>query len=441
MAGVGGLLAPYASTVTPPVFSREEEQAVLRKAAFRLIPFMGLLYFVSFLDRVNVSYAALTMNADIGLSASAFGMGAGIFFIGYFLFEIPSNLILHRVGARVWIARILVTWGFVSMAMAAVQGPRSFLLARFLLGIAEAGFFPGMILYLTYWFPGPERGRIIGAFMLAVPISSAIGGPLSTTLLESPLFGLEGWQTMFVLEGLPAVLLGGAVLLRLPDRPSSAWWLSDREARCLEGLVKRHEPAPTRLAEGLVSGRVWLFAAIYFGLVLGLYGFGFWAPQIIKGLGDVSNREVGLISAVPYLFAGTAMFFWGRHSDRTGERRWHVCASACLGAAGFLVSATVTDPWISLTALTCGAVGIYAALPVFWTLPTVALSGTAAASGIALINSVGNLGGYLGPYAVGWLKDWSGGYSAGMFVLSAALLFSGVLAIVSPARQSPSRPR
>ena len=409
-----------------------EERAVLLKAALRLIPFMGLLYFVSFLDRVNVSYAALTMNADLGLSASAFGMGAGIFFIGYFLFEVPSNLILHRVGARTWIARILVTWGLVSMGMAMVFGPRTFLLARFLLGVAEAGFFPGMILYLTYWFPGRERGRIIGAFMLAVPISSAIGGPLSTALLETPLFGLTGWQTLFVVEGLPAVLLGAVVLAWLPDRPAQAPWLSERERECLERVVAREESAPTHLRDGLLSGSVWLFSAIYFGLVLGLYGFGFWAPQIIKGLGHLTNQQVGLISAIPYVVAGVAMLLWGRHSDRTGERVWHVCASACLGALGFLASASVSDPWLSLMALTCGAAGIYAALPVFWTLPTVALSGTAAASGIALINSVGNLGGYLGPYVVGLLKDWSGGYAAGMLFLAGALLISGLLALASP---------
>ena len=411
-----------------------EEQAVLGKAARRLIPLMGVLYVVSFLDRVNVSYAALTMNADIGLSASIFGLGAGIFFIGYFLFEVPSNLILHRVGARVWIARILFTWGLVAMAMAAVRGPASFLVGRFLLGVAEAGFFPGMILYLTYWFPAPERGRIIGSFMLAVPVASAIGGPLSTMLMETSIFGLAGWQTMFLVEGVPAVLLGLVVLRMLPDRPASAPWLSEGEKQCLEALVARDQPPPARLIDGLVSPKVWLFAAIYFGLVLGLYGFGFWAPQIIKSLGHLTNAQVGLISAAPYLAAAVAMVLWGRHSDVTGERMWHVCAPACLGAAGFLASARATDPYLSLLALTFGAVGIYAALPVFWTLPTVMLSGTAAASGIALINSVGNLGGYLGPYAVGWLKDWTGGYAAGLMVLSGAMLAAGLLVLLTPRR-------
>ena len=416
-----------------PTLTRED-QAVLAKAARHLIPLMGLLYFVSFLDRVNVSYAALTMNADLGLSASAFGMGAGIFFLGYFLFEIPSNLILHRVGARTWIARILLTWGLVSMGMAAVEGPRTFLLARFLLGVAEAGFFPGMILYLTYWFPGPERGRIIGAFMLAVPVSSMIGGPLSTMLMETSLFGLSGWQTLFIVEGFPAVLLGFVVIATLPDRPANARWLTPEERRRIEALVARDEAAPARTVDGLLSPRVWLFAVIYFGLVLGLYGFGFWAPQIIKSLEALTNRQVGWISAVPYLFSAIAMVLWGRHSDRTGERAGHVCAAACLGAAGFLASALLTDPALSLVALTLGAIGIYAALPVFWTLPTATLSGTAAASGIALINSIGNLGGYLGPFAVGWLKDWSGGYAAGLLVLSAALLLSGLLAVAAPRR-------
>jgi ACS family tartrate transporter-like MFS transporter len=409
-----------------------EAQAVLAKAARRLIPLLGLLYVVSFLDRVNVSYAALTMNADIGLSASAFGLGAGIFFIGYFLFEIPSNLILHKVGARVWIARIMVTWGVVAMGMAAVQGPMTFLVGRFLLGIAEAGFFPGMILYLTYWFPKTERGRIIGSFMVAVPLASAIGGPISTLLLGTSLFGLSGWRTMYLIEGLPAVLLGFVVLRILPDRPAVASWLDEGERRLLTSLVEEEEKAPERLRDGLLSPRVWLFASVYFGFVLGLYGFGFWAPQIIKSLGGLTNAQVGLISSIPYVTSAVAMVLWGRHSDSTGERKWHVALPAALGAVGFFASATTTNPTVSLLALTCGAVGIYAGTPVFWTLPTALLSGTAAASGIALINSVGNLGGYLGPFAMGWLKEWTGGYAAGLYVLSGAMLGASLLVLRAP---------
>jgi MFS transporter, ACS family, tartrate transporter len=408
---------------------------VVKKAARRLIPLMGILYLVSFLDRVNVSYAALTMNADIGLSASAFGLGAGVFFIGYFLFEVPSNLILHRVGARVWIARILVTWGIVSMAMAFVQGPMSFFVLRFLLGVAEAGFFPGMILYLTYWFPAAERGRITGAFMLAVPIASAIGGPISTLLLSTSIFGLTGWQTMFLVEGLPAILLGFVVMKSLPDRPATAPWLDESERTCLEALVTKDEAAPARLRDGLLSVRVWLFAAVYFGLVLGLYGFGFWAPQIIKSLGDLTNAQVGLVSAIPYALAAVAMVLWGRHSDATGERVGHVCVSALIGAAGFHTAAITTDPYVGLLALCFGAIGIYAALPVFWTLPTVALSGTAAAGGIALINSIGNLGGYLGPFVMGLLRDGTGGYAAGMKMLAWALAGSGLLILAAPGRK------
>lgn len=403
---------------------------LVAKAARRLLPFLGLLYVVSFLDRVNVGYAALTMNADLGLSASAFGAGAGIFFLGYFLFEIPSNLILQRVGARTWIARILVTWGIVSAGMAAVQGPTSFYLARFLLGIAEAGFFPGIILYLTYWFPADTRARIIGWFMLAIPVSNVIGAPLSTALLDRPLFGLTGWQTMFVLEGLPAIILGFVVLAWLPDRPAQATWLTPAEREALEALVARQAPSPTRLRDALASGRVWVLALTYFGLVIGLYGLGFWAPQIIRSLGTLSNAEIGMLSAIPYLVAGVAMVFWGRHSDATRERVWHVCLPAWLGAAGFLASGLVTNPVAALLALTAGAIGIYAALPVFWTFPTALLGGTAAAGGIALVNSLGNLGGYLGPFAVGWLRDTTGSYAAGLYVLAASMALAGACVLV-----------
>jgi ACS family tartrate transporter-like MFS transporter len=406
---------------------------VLRKVALRLIPFLGLLYFVSFLDRVNVGFAALTMNADLGLSASAFGLGAGIFFIGYFLFEIPSNLILQRVGARRWIARIMLTWGVISMGMAFVTGPASFLTMRFLLGVAEAGFFPGIILYLTYWFPASARGRIIGAFMIAIPLSNVVGAPLSTMLLDVMLFGLSGWQTMFLVEGLPAVLLGVVVAVWLPDGPADARWLTPEEKQTLQRLIDAEQPARgvARLRDAVTSGHVWLFAAIYFGLVTGLYGLGFWAPQIVRALGTLSNREVGLLTAIPYLVAAVVMVFWGRHSDARGERVWHVAVAALLGAGGFLVSAYVDDPVVSLAALTAGAVGIYSAVPVFWTMPTAMLSGTAAAAGIALINSIGNLAGYVAPFAVGRLRDATGSYSAGLLVLATGMLLAAVLTVLA----------
>jgi ACS family tartrate transporter-like MFS transporter len=406
---------------------------VLRKVALRLIPFLGLLYFVSFLDRVNVGFAALTMNADIGLTASTFGLGAGIFFIGYFLFEIPSNIILQRVGARRWIARIMVSWGVISMAMAFVTGPASFLTMRFLLGVAEAGFFPGIILYLTYWFPASQRGRIIGAFMIAIPLSNVVGAPLSTLLLDVSLFGLAGWQTMFIVEGLPAVALGIVVALWLPDGPQDAPWLSADEKAALRAALADEQTADdnARLRDALASRRVWLFAGVYFGLVTGLYGLGFWGPQIVRALGATSNREVGLLTAIPYLVAAVSMVFWGRHSDARGERVWHVASAALLGAGGFLISAYTAAPVVSLAALTAGAVGIYSAIPVFWTMPTAMLSGTAAAAGIALINSIGNLAGYVAPFAIGRLLDATGSYSAGLLVLAAGMLLAALLTVAS----------
>jgi MFS transporter, ACS family, tartrate transporter len=408
----------------------ELRAAVIRKAAWRLLPFMGLLYFVSFLDRVNVSFAALTMNADIGLSSAAFGLGAGIFFIGYLLFEIPSNLILSRVGARRWIARIMITWGLLSASMALVNGPVSFYVLRFLLGVAEAGFFPGMILYLTYWFPAEVRARVIGSFLVAVPLSTVVGAPLSTALLETSLFGLKGWQTMFILEGLPAILLGVAALFVLTDRPGVAKWLSPAERETIEGVLAQdgaHADHLSGLRQGLLSPRVWLLGLVYFGLVLGVYGLGFWAPQIIKSAGALDNRQTGILTAVPYAFAAAAMIYWSLRSDRTRERIRHVALPAFAAAIGFLVSAYTANPWLALAALTLGAVGVFAALAVFWTLPTSMLSGAAAAGGIALINSIGNLGGYLGPYAIGALKQHTGGYGAGMVMLAAAVVAAGVL--------------
>ncbi|WP_262692568.1 MFS transporter [Kordiimonas aestuarii] len=407
------------------------ETAVVRKAARHLIPFMALLYFVSFLDRVNIGYAALTMNADIGLSASAFGFGAGIFFIGYFLFEVPSNLILKRVGARRWIARIMLSWGILSAATAFVEGPVSFWIIRFLLGVAEAGFFPGMIYYLTYWFPSAVRGRVIGGFLIAVPLSSVLGAPVSTWLLETPMFGFAGWQTMFLLEGVPAALLGVVVLFVLPDRPMTASWLSDSEKTTLEGLLdKDRGPSQhTSLKAGLLSLNVWRFSLIYFGLVVGLYGFSFWSPQIIKALGNLSNIEVGIVSIVPYALAAVALYWWGNRSDQGGDRVLHLAMPAFLAAVAFAISIFVADPMLNFIALTVGAVGIYASLPVFWTLPTQALSGTAAAGGIALINSIGNLGGYAGPVVIGSLLDSTGGFAGGMLALAAAMLAAGLLAL------------
>lgn len=413
-----------------------ETRRALRKATVRLLPFLGLLYFISFLDRVNVGFAALTMNADLGLTAVAYGAGTGIFFLGYFLFEVPSNLILARVGARRWISRIMVTWGLLTIASAFVTGPVSFWIVRFLLGVAEAGFFPGIILYLTYWFPAAMRGRIMGWFLVALPLSSAFGAPISTWLLDKPFLGLTGWQGMFVIEGIPAVLLGVIVWMILPDRPRDARWLEPGEAGAIERAVgaehrggARHE-LPWDAAR---SPQVWHLALIYFGIVTGLYGFAFWGPQMIKTLAGATNQQTGLLTMMPYLLAAAAIVLWGRSSDARQERRWHLAIPMLLGAAGFAFASVVqANAALSLIAFTAAIMGVYAAIPIFWTRPAAILAGTGAAAGIALVNAVGNLGGYFGPTVIGLLKD-SGGYAAGLGFLAGVLLVAAVLALRLPA--------
>jgi ACS family tartrate transporter-like MFS transporter len=421
--------------IEPSSQASREEAAVVRKVMWRLLPFLCLLYFVAYLDRVNVGFAALTMNQDLGLSATAFGLGAGIFFLGYFLFEVPSNFMLRRFGARVWIARIMLTWGVISIGMAFVTGTRSFLVLRFLLGVAEAGFFPGMIYYFTHWFPNRVRGGILGLFIIATPASTIIGAPLSTTLLGTSVFGLAGWQSMFIIEGVPAILLGFVTLLVLRDSPAKAAWLTDRERQTLERAIHRDELSgvQTSLRAGLASITVWRFALLYAALMVGVYGFGFWAPQIAKALGGLSNQQVGFVLIIPYACATLAMCLWARHSDRTGERTWHLALPAFLAAAGFLYGSFTDDVYLSIAAFTVGAIGIYATLPVFWTLPTSLLGGTAAAGGIALINSIGNLSGYFGPVIIGRLKDSTHGYAAGLLVIAASMAFAGILGFYSGA--------
>lgn len=425
------------SSRLPDLESRESPpgRAVLRKVAWRLIPILGLAYFFAFLDRVNVSFAALTMNEDIGLSAAAYGFGAGIFFIGYVIFEVPSNVILARVGARIWIARIMISWGFLSAAMALVEGPTSFYVLRFLLGVAEAGFFPGIIYFLSCWFPSAYRARILGAFLFAIPLSSVLGAPLSTRLLGLEGFGLAGWQWMFILEGLPAALLGLVVLRWLRDRPADAEWLEPREREWLtaelarEGKAAAHQPSIGRV---LANPKVWLFGFAYFGLVIVLYAFNFWLPQIVKGLGNLSNVEVGMILMIPSALSGIAMVAWGRHSDRSGERRWHVAAPALFAAVALAASAMLQgSPLLAFLALVVGGIGTFSALPTFWTLPAAALTGPAAAAGIALVNSIGNLGGFVGPALIGHFKQTTGSYAAAIWALAAASAISALIVLAA----------
>lgn len=413
----------------------ELETRVLRKVTFRIVPFIMLLYFIAFVDRVNIGFAALTMNEDLGFSSTVFGVGAGIFFLGYFLFEIPSNLILNKVGARIWIARVMITWGIVSGCMAFVQGVSSFYTLRFLLGVAEAGFFPGIILYLSFWFPARRRAAVTAIFMAAAPLSTALGSPISGALMEMHgLLGLAGWQWMFLIEAVPAVILGVVVLFYLTDRPDKAKWLTSEEREWLvrtmnEEQASKAEKSSHSIWAGLADIRVLALSLVYFGTSAGLYTLGIWAPQIIKQFG-LSSLQVGFINAVPAIFAVVAMVLWARHSDRTGERTWHV-VSACLLAAGGLAIATgATSVLAVLGALVLVNIGVSCSKPPLWSMPTLFLSGPAAAAGIATINSIGNLGGFVGPSMIGWIKDQTGGFAGGLFFVAGLLVLSAVLTLI-----------
>lgn len=417
-------------------------ERTLAKVSRRLIPFMFLLYIVSYLDRVNVGFAALQMNADLGFSASVYGLGAGIFFLSYVLFEIPSNIILERVGARVWIARIMISWGIVSAGSMFVSGVSSFYLLRFLLGAAEAGFFPGMILYLTYWVPQAERAKAVAWFMTATAMAGVIGGPISGALLGMDGWGgLRGWQWLFLVEGLPSVVLGMVVLWWLPDRPEQASWLEPDERAWLSRTMADERArlamdGTVHVREALVSGRVWALAFVYFTLVIGLYGISFWLPQIIAGMAALSSFQVGLVSAVPYLVATGVMVWVGVESDRRGARRGPVAACAFAGAVGFILAATLTQPAVSLASLSLAAAGIWGALGPFWTLPAF-LTGSAAAAGIALINSAGNVGGFLGPYLLGAVRERTNSFGMGLIVLAVLMVAGGV--VTSRLRDDASR--
>ncbi len=404
---------------------------------------MFLLYIVSYLDRINVGFAALQLNAALKFDPAVFGLGAGIFFIGYFLFEVPSNLILERVGARIWIARILITWGIISSAMMFVNGPGMFYILRFLLGLAEAGFFPGMILYLTYWFPAEVRGRAVARFMTATAIAGVIGGPISGLLLKMDgAAGLAGWQWLFLVEGIPAVVLGFVTLAYLPDGPKYASWLTAEEKGWIASRLERErEQARTHghhsLADALRSVRVWRLAFIYFAIIMSFYGISLWLPQIVQSFSAMSNLLVGFVSAIPYIGAAIAMVIIGKNSDHTGERRLHVTVSAFVGAAGLTAAAFLKSPAAELAALTVAAIGIWGTLGPFWAMSSEILSGTGAAAGIALINSVGNLGGFLGPYLVGLVRKQTDSFALALLALAVWPLIGAVVTLMT--RNSKNR--
>jgi len=423
--------------------SAELETRALRKVTLRIVPFVMLLYFIAFIDRVNIGFAALTMNKDLGFSPTVFGFGAGIFFLGYFLFEVPSNLVLYKVGARIWIARVMITWGLISGAMAFVQGPNSFYAVRFLLGAAEAGFFPGIILYLSYWFPARQRAAVTAIFMAAAPLSTVLGSPVSGALLEMHgLLGLSGWQWMFIVEAVPALILGVMVLFYMTDRPEKAKWLRDDERNWLVTTMnaeaaKKAGTASHSVWRGLADPRVIALSLVYFGTSAGLYTLGIWAPQIIKEFG-LSSLQVGFLNALPGIVAIVAMVLWARHSDRSGERTWHVVGACLLASLGLVLAGFAGSVLAVLLALTLVNIGISSAKPPLWSMPTMFLSGSAAAAGIATINSIGNLGGFVGPAMIGWIKDLTGSFQGGLLFVAGLLVLSAILTLVLARSQRTS---
>jgi len=423
------------SDTATPAPSLLEQQAV-RKITWRLIPFLMLLYFVAFLDRINVGFAALTMNKDVGLTSQMFGLGAGIFFLGYFVFEVPSTVILHKVGARFWIGRVMITWGLVSVAMAFTRGPISFYVLRFLLGIAEAGFFPGIILYLSYWFPANHRSVVTAMFMAAAPIARFIGSPISGALMQlNGLLGLRGWQWLFLLEGIPALVLGFITFHILTDRPANAAWLTPDERDWISSAIQHEQTAindPRRhnALRALVDWKVLALSLAYFGTSAGLYTIGFWAPLIIKGLG-FSVFRVGLLVAIPNLIAVVGMVLWSRNSDRTGERYWHAALACLIAAIGMAIAARAgSSAVLAIAGLSLTAFGVSAAKPPLWCLPTAFFGGTAAAASIGLINSLGTLGGFAGPYMIGATNGTSGNFTRGLYLVGGTLIVSAVTIIV-----------
>ncbi|GAB5894201.1 MFS transporter [Mycolicibacterium mageritense] len=409
-------------------------ERTLRKVKWRMLPLIVFLYFLAYLDRTNVGFAKLEMSQDVGLSETAYGLGAGIFFIGYAIFEIPSNAGMVRFGARKWIARILVTWGFFATIMAVVQNETTFYIIRFLLGAAEAGFFPAIILYLTLWFPARQRVTVLGLFVLALPISSALGAPFSALLLKlDGILGLAGWQWLYIVQGVPPMLMAVVALKVLTDYPRDAKWLTAEERTWLQNTMDAEDAAKAEASAhkhsfmaGLKDPRALVFSVLYFGLAAGIYGLALWLPSIVKAMGDLSTTATGFIVPIPYVCSGIFVYYWSRRSDRTGERVGHASGAMLLASVGMFASALLleTSPVLALIGLCLAAMGVFAAMCPFWELPAAALAGAAAASGIALINSLGNLGGFVAPYAVGVLKDMTGDSKAGLLLLAAVLFLS-----------------
>lgn len=435
-------------THLPGAATPDNEMAnrVMRKVALRLIPFLGLAYFLNYIDRTNISFAKLTMSEDLGLTETMYGLASGLFFVGYILLEVPSNLALHKFGARRWIARILVSWGLIAALMAFVPNATWLNIARVALGIAEAGFFPGIMLYLTFWFPRAVRVRLVGVFMVALPLSSAFGAPISAAIIQywHGLFGLEGWRVMFLVEGVPTILLGIAAWFYLTDRPREAKWLSADERTWLDKRMnsehsEKAESGHGSVRDSLRNPTVWLLGVTYFGIGYGLFAISFFLPTIVAGFAEqfdttFSIAENGMIVAVPFFIASVAMILWSRRSDRRKERMWHLIAPTALAAVSVPIAMYMSSTFLTMVFITLTAVGIFSALPIFWYLPTTFLTGAGAAAGIALVNTIGASAGLAAPYMTGWLLDTTGTSKAGLWVVGAFMAMAVGLLFVVRAR-------
>ncbi|WP_019444035.1 MFS transporter [Brucella abortus] len=414
------------------------ENMTYRKVAFRIIPLLMICYIIAYLDRVNVGFAKLQMSEELGFSEAIYGLGAGLFFIGYFFFEIPSNILLHKLGARLWIARIMITWGLLSALFAFVQTEWQFYILRFLLGAAEAGFYPGVILYLTYWFPSHRRGKMFALFQAGSPAAGIFGNPLSGWIMDQfhDTAGWQGWQWMFVLEAIPAVVLGVVILLYLDNSVKAAKWLTEEEKAIISRDIEadsKGKAASHSLMSLVKNPMLWVMMLIYFCFVMGQYGLTLWMPTLIRASGVTSNVTIGLLGAIPFICAIIAMVIFSRSADHYRERRWHLVVPALLGAVGFVVAASATNTTVSIIFLSMAAAGVLACAPLFWSLPTAILSGAAAAAGIALINSVANLAGFISPYMVGIIRDATHSSELGMYVLAGFLILGAAIVLCIPA--------
>jgi len=427
------------TTATGVAATHDEESAVYAKVMWRLLPFLFLCYVFAYLDRVNVGFAKLSMMSDLGFSEAVYGLGAGVFFVGYLLFEVPSNIVMLKVGARLWITRIMVTWGIISACTLFVGTPTQFYVLRFLLGVAEAGFFPAVLLYLTYWFPSSRRGKVTALFMTGIPMSGVIGGPLSGFIMASMVGvgGLSNWQWLFLLEAIPTVLLGCIAFVFLDDRIGDAKWLDAREKALLEHNLAQEAQGKHlhKLRDGLTNPRIWLLAMIYLFFTMGLYAISFWLPSIVKDSGVVDAWHIGLLTSIPYAAATVAMVMTGRSSDRHGERRWHLALAGFAGAAGLVWSVLYAgNTAIALVGLTLATMGIMTTISQFWTLPPAILGGAAAATGIAFANSVGSFSGLIAPSMLGYVKTLTDSTGNGLLVIAACLVIGGLLVFTIPAQ-------